>query len=177
MDGEATVAWMRRQPWCNGKVGVTGELLRCRGLDGFWIQPHSATLGLRWDRARLPSSWVSQHTVSPRATLIPTGLFWVDDKGRATLQYSFALVVGRCRFVSHPFLGRFLGGTRERRLSAKVWATWASLPGPAWMVPKWMPLLLASRDEDLKKYSLITYSPQKWKKVVSKLQTLGFVVA
>ncbi|CAJ1377658.1 unnamed protein product [Effrenium voratum] len=24
MDGEATVAWMRKQPWCSGKVGVTG---------------------------------------------------------------------------------------------------------------------------------------------------------
>lgn len=24
MDGEATVAWMRQQSWCNGKVGVTG---------------------------------------------------------------------------------------------------------------------------------------------------------
>lgn len=24
VDGEATVAWMRRQVWCNGKVGVTG---------------------------------------------------------------------------------------------------------------------------------------------------------
>lgn len=24
VDGEATVAWMRRQRWCNGKVGVTG---------------------------------------------------------------------------------------------------------------------------------------------------------
>lgn len=24
VDGEATVTWMRRQPWCNGKVGVTG---------------------------------------------------------------------------------------------------------------------------------------------------------
>ena len=24
MDGSATVAWMRRQAWCNGKVGVTG---------------------------------------------------------------------------------------------------------------------------------------------------------
>ena len=25
MDGEATVKWMRRQAWCNGKVGVTGD--------------------------------------------------------------------------------------------------------------------------------------------------------
>lgn len=25
MDGEATVKWMRRQAWCNGKVGVTGS--------------------------------------------------------------------------------------------------------------------------------------------------------
>ncbi|CAE7700287.1 cocE [Symbiodinium pilosum] len=24
MDGAATVAWMRQQPWCNGKVGATG---------------------------------------------------------------------------------------------------------------------------------------------------------
>lgn len=25
VDGEATVKWMRRQAWCNGKVGVTGD--------------------------------------------------------------------------------------------------------------------------------------------------------
>ena len=28
VDGEATVAWMRRQRWCNGKVGVTGARTR-----------------------------------------------------------------------------------------------------------------------------------------------------
>lgn len=28
VDGEATVKWMRRQAWCNGKVGVTGHRLR-----------------------------------------------------------------------------------------------------------------------------------------------------
>ena len=33
MDGAATVAWMRQQPWCNGKVGATGLVFiqaRCR---------------------------------------------------------------------------------------------------------------------------------------------------
>ena len=28
MDGAATVAWMRQQPWCNGKVGATGLATR-----------------------------------------------------------------------------------------------------------------------------------------------------
>ncbi len=34
MDGEATVKWMRRQAWCNGKVGVTGDWVRWVGGKG-----------------------------------------------------------------------------------------------------------------------------------------------
>ena len=34
VDGEATVKWMRRQAWCNGKVGVTGDWVRWVGGKG-----------------------------------------------------------------------------------------------------------------------------------------------